>query len=62
VIATGAGAFRGTSSLGVGSCELNAEGSEEDARGMEGVVSEEDGMDDEFEVCVCILKVVPGAN
>jgi len=30
---------------------------------MEGVVyEEEDGMDDEFEVCVCILKVVPGAN
>ena len=51
MIVTRAGAFRGTSSLGYGSCELDAEGSEEDARGMEGVVSEEeDGMDDQLQV------------
>ena len=63
MIATRAGAFMGTSSLGVRSCELNAEGSEEDTGGMEGVVSEEeDGMDDELEVCACFLKVVLGAN
>jgi len=38
VTATGAGAFRGKSSLGIDQVKLKAEGSEEDALEQEGVV------------------------
>jgi len=51
VIATGAGAFRGTSSIECGPSDQDAKGSDEDAGGRADTVSEEeDGMEPDFEV------------